>query len=84
MHNLLNVPFRTADAPPAAVACFDVLAGIAAADQPEHPATALDSDAPADLFWAHLHGLVILALDGRIKGGADRARALLPYVVTRL
>jgi AcrR family transcriptional regulator len=80
MHTLPAVPFGTAEAPAAARDCFGVLKAIVALGAPDHPAARFDDDAPADLLWAHLHGLVSLTLDGRIKGGAQRARELLTHL----
>ncbi|MCF2529111.1 TetR/AcrR family transcriptional regulator [Yinghuangia soli] len=77
MHNLPDVPFGTPDAPPSAIRCFEVLKDTVRTAAPGHPATAYDDDAAADLLWAHLHGLVSLTLEGRIKGGPARGRDLL-------
>ncbi|TQM25759.1 TetR/AcrR family transcriptional regulator [Nocardia bhagyanarayanae] len=77
MHTLPEVPFGTADAPEAARSCFEALRSAVAAGAPKLPEAVMDDDAAADLLWAHLHGLVGLMLDGRIKGGAERGRALL-------
>ncbi|MGW6423669.1 TetR/AcrR family transcriptional regulator [Nocardia sp. NPDC055053] len=81
MHTLPEVPFGTADAPAPARACFEALrravAAGPAAGGPQLPEWAHDEDAAADLLWAHLHGLVGLVLDGRIKGGGERGRILL-------
>ncbi|REE97211.1 TetR/AcrR family transcriptional regulator [Thermomonospora umbrina] len=77
MSSLAGVPFGTPEAPASAVECFRLLQRAIATEAPEPPADALDEDAATDLFWAHLHGLVMLTLDGRIKGGHDRAYALL-------
>lgn len=68
MHTLPDIPFGTRQAPAAARECFAVLKS----------ALREGSDDTADLFWAHLHGVVSLTLDGRIKGGPKRARELLP------
>ena len=75
MHALPDVPFGTAAAPAAARACFEVLAAAVALGAPDRGG--VDDDAAPDLLWAHLHGLVSLTLDGRIKGGRRRARTLL-------
>lgn len=77
MHTLPDVPFGTPEAPAAARECFGVLKAAAALGAPDHPAARSDGDAVTDLLWAHLHGLVSLTLDGRIKGGPRRARGLL-------
>ncbi|MGH3242054.1 MAG: TetR/AcrR family transcriptional regulator [Spirillospora sp.] len=77
MHSLPDIPFGTSEAPPSAIRCFEVLKTAVRAAAPDHPATAYDDDASTDLLWAHLHGLVSLMLDGRIKGGPDRGRDLL-------
>jgi AcrR family transcriptional regulator len=77
MHTLPDVPFGTPEAPAAARECFAVLKAAVDLGAPDHPAWTFDGDAVADLLWAHLHGLVSLTLDGRIKGGPRRARELL-------
>jgi AcrR family transcriptional regulator len=77
MHTLPDLPFGRPDAPAAARECFGVLKAAVESGAPDHPARRLDDDAAADLLWAHLHGLVSLTLDGRIKGGPRRARELL-------
>lgn len=80
MHSLVGIPFGTTDTPASAQRCFQLLKSAVTAAAPHHPATAQDDDAPTDLFWAHLHGLIILALNGRIKGGPARARSILDHV----
>ncbi|WP_067651780.1 TetR/AcrR family transcriptional regulator [Nocardia harenae] len=77
MHTLPGMPFGTGATPHSARACFEVLRGAVAEGAPHLCAAAHDADAAADLLWAHLHGLVGLVLDGRIKGGAARGRELL-------
>ena len=72
MHNLVDVPFGTAETPEPARRCFDLLRQAVAAT----PVSA-DLDDATDLFWARTHGLIVLSLAGRIKGGPERARALL-------
>ncbi|RZS37509.1 TetR family transcriptional regulator [Herbihabitans rhizosphaerae] len=81
MHGLVDVPFGTAAAPAAARRCFELLRTAVEAAAPEHPATGEDDDAATDLYWAHLHGLVMLTLDGRIKGGRRRAYRLVRHIV---
>lgn len=77
MHTLPDVPFGTPEAPAAARECFGVLKAAVELGAPDHPAVKFDDAAATDLLWAHLHGLVSLTLDGRIKGGPRRARELL-------
>jgi hypothetical protein len=77
MHTLPDVPFGTPEAPAAARECFGVLKSAVDLGAPDHPAAKFDDDAAADLLWAHLHGLVSLTLNGRIRGGPGRARELL-------
>ncbi|WP_280464277.1 TetR/AcrR family transcriptional regulator [Nocardia cyriacigeorgica] len=77
MHTLPGLAFGTAEAPDSARACFEVFRAAIAEGAPHLCASAYDADAAADLLWAHLHGLVGLVLDGRIKGGAERGRHLL-------
>ncbi|WP_282782009.1 MULTISPECIES: TetR/AcrR family transcriptional regulator [unclassified Nocardia] len=77
MHSLPDVPFGTPDAPASARACFEILRETATTGIPNLCADTHDADAGADLLWAHLHGLVSLVLDGRVKGGAERGRELL-------
>lgn len=75
MHGLGGVPFGEPNTPKSALDCFHLLAAAAA------PRTGQDQDTVTDLFWAQLHGLVTLTLDGRIKGGPTRAQRLLPDLV---
>ncbi|MFI9508994.1 TetR/AcrR family transcriptional regulator [Nocardia sp. NPDC052566] len=77
MHNLPGISFGTSEAPESARACFELLRAAADRDMPVRTDATHDPDAAADLLWAHLHGLVSLVLDGRIKGGASRGRELL-------
>lgn len=85
MSTLADVPFGTTATPASAVECFRLLKEALS----DHPADATneddayDEDAAADLFWAHLHGLVTLTLDGRVKGGPERAHKLLSHLVAR-
>ncbi|MBM7785290.1 TetR/AcrR family transcriptional regulator [Tenggerimyces flavus] len=76
MHNLVDIPFGTPETPEPARRCFDLLREAVAAASPAHA----DLDDATDLFWAQTHGLIVLSLAGRIKGGRDRARALLDEV----
>ncbi|ALG10402.1 TetR/AcrR family transcriptional regulator [Kibdelosporangium phytohabitans] len=82
MHTLVDVPFGTGDTPASALRCFELLKSAVTAAAPDHPAKAQDDDAPTDLFWAQLHGVITLALHGRIKGGHARARSLLDHAAT--
>ncbi|MBF6285643.1 TetR/AcrR family transcriptional regulator [Nocardia cyriacigeorgica] len=77
MHTLPGVAFGSAETPDSARACFEVLRTVVSDGAPQLCAVTYDEYAAADLLWAHLHGLVGLVLDGRIKGGADRGRHLL-------
>jgi AcrR family transcriptional regulator len=77
MHTLPDLPFGTPDTPDAIRGCFEQLKAAADLGAPDHAAARHDEFAPADLLWAHLHGLVSLTLDGRIKGGPERAKELL-------
>ncbi|WP_425563966.1 TetR-like C-terminal domain-containing protein [Nonomuraea longicatena] len=81
MGSLPDVPFGTPATPASARECFRLLKAAMYAEGPDHPADAYDEDAATDLFWAHLHGLVTLTLDGRIKGGHARAHDLLHQLV---
>ncbi|GAA3308750.1 TetR/AcrR family transcriptional regulator [Nonomuraea dietziae] len=80
MHSLSDVPFGAPATPAPAQECFVLLRNAVTEAAPRHPATAYDADAATDLFWAHLHGLVMLTLDGRIKGGPTRAHGLLGHL----
>jgi AcrR family transcriptional regulator len=73
MHNLVDVPFGTSETPEPARRCFDLLRQAVAETRPD----GTDLDDATDLFWAQTHGLIVLSLAGRIKGGPQRARALL-------
>lgn len=77
MHTLPGVAFGSAETPGSARTCFEVLRTAVTEEAPQLPAVTYDADAAADLLWAHLHGLVGLVLDGRIKGGPERGRHLL-------
>lgn len=79
MHGLVDIPFGTPDAPASAQECFRILKAVVPRD---HSAAAHDADAPTDLVWAQLHGLVSLAMDGRLKGGPTRGRKLLRFLAT--
>ncbi|WP_021593854.1 MULTISPECIES: TetR/AcrR family transcriptional regulator [Actinomadura] len=76
MHGLGGVPFGEPNTPKSALDCFHLLAAAAGTRAPGR-----DQDTVTDLFWAQLHGLVTLTLDGRIKGGPTRAQRLLPDLV---
>lgn len=73
MHNLVDVPFGTAETPEPARRCFELLRQAVAQAQLGIP----NLDDATELFWAQTHGLIVLSLAGRIKGGPTRARALL-------
>jgi AcrR family transcriptional regulator len=80
MHGLGGVPFGVADTPPEARAAF---AALRDAVRPlAGDATDLDDD--VDLLWGALHGLVALAMAGRIAGGQRRATGLLRRAVRDL
>ncbi|MCP3805534.1 TetR/AcrR family transcriptional regulator [Allokutzneria sp. A3M-2-11 16] len=78
MHSLVDVPFGTAQTPAPVARCFTLLKS--AMTTSDHPASTVDDNAVTDLFWAHVHGLIMLALNGRIKGGLQRARTLMDSV----
>ncbi|MCP3803416.1 TetR/AcrR family transcriptional regulator [Allokutzneria sp. A3M-2-11 16] len=84
MHSLADVPFGTSGTPASAVRCFELLKAAVTAAAPDHFASTVDDDAATDLFWAQAHGLITLAFNGRVKGGRERARALLDCVATAL
>jgi AcrR family transcriptional regulator len=73
MHGLVDVPSGT----PEARECFRILK---AAVPRDHPAATHDDDAPTDLVWSQLHGLVSLAMNDRLEGGPARGRKLLPFL----
>jgi AcrR family transcriptional regulator len=82
MHGLGDVPFGTIGTPAPALTCFSLLKDAVTEAASQHPASTCDADAATDLFWAHLHGLVMLTLDGRIKGGPTRAHDLLKHLTS--
>ncbi|MBB6734595.1 TetR/AcrR family transcriptional regulator [Cohnella zeiphila] len=42
-----------------------------------------DPDGEVDLFWSNLHGMISLTIQGRMKGGQERAEALVEKIVER-
>ena len=79
MHGLGGISFGTPQTPPEAAAAFAALRGGVADCLPNSDAEGLDE--AADAFWATLHGIVSLTMEGRIKGGAARARHVLRRAV---
>ncbi len=81
MHGLGGVPFGTADTPPEARAAFAALRDAVRPLVGDATAT-LDDD--VDLLWGALHGLVALAMAGRIAEGQRRATRLMERAVRDL
>jgi len=80
MHGLGGVPFGTDATPPEARAAFAALRD--AVRPVVGDAAALDD--AVDLFWGALHGLVALAMSGRIAGGQRRATDIMDRAVRDL
>jgi len=80
MHGLGGVPFGTDATPPEARAAFAALRD--AVRPVAGDAAALDD--AVDLFWGALHGLVALAMAGRIAGGQRRATDIMGRAVRDL
>ena len=77
MHGLRGVPFGTDQTPPEARACFeDLRAPIERLMTAAATHESRDSEEQTDLYWAFLHGLVLLCMNQRIKGGTKRAELL--------
>jgi len=81
MHGLGGVPFGTTDTPPEARAAF---AALRDAVRPLVGDAVPDLDDDVDLLWSTLHGLVALAMDGRIAGGQQRAMRIMERAVRDL
>lgn len=76
MHGLAGVPFGAERAPPEAHASFLALRKpflVAGTGK----SALQDVDRKVELYWAQLHGLVTLTLNGRIAEGTEHARTLL-------
>jgi len=80
MHGLGGVPFGTDATPPEARAAFAALRD--AVRPVVGDAAALDD--AVDLLWGALHGLVALAMSGRIAGGQRRATDIMDRAVRDL
>ena len=74
MHGLGGVPFGTIETPTEAVAAFHALQNTVQAALPND--AGFDLEEETDALWAALHGIVSLALAGRIKGGSERAERI--------
>ncbi len=73
MHSLGGIPFGTTQTPPEAVSAFAALRSAVGGTLPDGGACVPDLDTRTEIFWAALHGMVSLAMSGRIKGGEARA-----------
>jgi len=80
MHGLGGVPFGTTETPAEARAAFVALRDAVRPLVGDVP----DLDDDVDLLWATLHGLVALAMAGRIAGGQPRATELMGHAVRDL
>lgn len=78
MHGLGGVSFGTPDTPEEPVRVFLILRDtISACINIETK----DLDGEVDLFWSNLHGMISLTLQGRMKGGQERAETLVGRLV---
>jgi AcrR family transcriptional regulator len=64
-----TLPFGADDTPPQLAAAFSVLR-----DAVGNVAGPMDSDTLTEVFWAALHGLVVLARTGRLRPGQEATR----------
>ena len=64
-----DLPFGTADAPPALLDAFGQLRDAFAPDKPQP-----DADVLTEVVWSALHGLVVLERGGRLRPGQRDAR----------
>ncbi|MBB6669530.1 TetR/AcrR family transcriptional regulator [Cohnella nanjingensis] len=78
MLGLGGVPFGTQETPEEPMRVFYLLRDVVAACMREVPE---DLDSEVDLFWSHLHGMISLTIQGRMKGGAARAEGLVDRIV---
>jgi AcrR family transcriptional regulator len=84
MHGLGGVSFGTEETPVEARQAFQQLRR-PVQEAFGHSGRSQDEiDRLVEVFWCDLHGLVSLTLEGRIKGGSERARTLLPLIVGQL
>lgn len=81
MHGLGGVPFAQAELPPEAVEAHDEVRSAMVAVVGESPRAEALADEHAVLFWASLHGLITLAMVGRVPGGTARAAELVEPAV---
>jgi hypothetical protein len=79
MHGLGGVPFSAYPLPPEADEAHREVQAAMAAAGPEASRAEVERDAV--LFWALLHGLISLAMVGRVPGGPERAAELVEPAV---
>jgi AcrR family transcriptional regulator len=79
MYGLGGVPFSAYQLPPEAADAHREVQEAMAAASPAAPRA--DVDRHAVLFWASLHGLISLAMVGRVPGGPERAAELVEPAV---
>jgi AcrR family transcriptional regulator len=81
MHGMGGVPFCPDDTPPEAEEGFLLVAGILDAMAARTGIPVQDPDGAVHLIWATLHGLVSLAMAGRLDGDASWAAALVDRAI---
>ncbi|MGI8930355.1 MAG: TetR/AcrR family transcriptional regulator [Candidatus Limnocylindria bacterium] len=81
MHGLGGVPFSQAGLPPEAQAAHAEVQGAMLAAAGGGQRAHATADHHAILFWATLHGLITLAMVGRVPGGTARAAELVEPAV---
>ncbi|MFE2417286.1 TetR/AcrR family transcriptional regulator [Streptomyces hokutonensis] len=84
MNGMDGVPFGTADTPPEAKTAFRTFRIALQSVAEARGAELSDPGGAVDTLWAFLHGCVSLAMAGRVKGGSERARALMLNAVEPL
>ncbi|CAG7616411.1 TetR/AcrR family transcriptional regulator [Paenibacillus allorhizosphaerae] len=78
MHGLAGISFGTQNTPEEPVRVFFILRdAIEACMNVETK----DLDGEVDLFWSNLHGMISLTIQGRMKGGQERAEMLIDRMV---
>lgn len=78
MHGLGGVSFGTRETPEEPVRVFFLLRD-AITDCLNIETNDLDGE--VDLFWSNLHGMISLTIQGRMKGGKERAEVLVDRMV---
>lgn len=78
MHGLGGVSFGTPNTPEEPVRVFSILRDAISECMGMETN---DLDGEVDLFWSNLHGMISLTIQGRMKGGRERAEAMINRLV---